>query len=67
MTARLGKSPESKSRPKQIGFPPFNTGRKYLPVKSDAGKLKAFRFRKMNLGKVRDVRLSKGLDVNRSK
>jgi hypothetical protein len=44
MTARLGKSPEAKSRVRQIGFPHFNTGRKILPVKSGAGKLRPFKF-----------------------
>jgi hypothetical protein len=39
--------PEVKSRFKQIGVPHFNTGRENLPVKSGAGKLRSFRFRKM--------------------
>jgi hypothetical protein len=39
MTARLGKGPEFKPQPKQIGFSISNTGRENLPVKSGAGKL----------------------------
>jgi hypothetical protein len=35
---------EAKSRFKQIGFPPFNTGRENLPVKSGADKLRSIRF-----------------------
>jgi hypothetical protein len=47
MTVSLGKSPEAKSRVRQIGFPPFNTGRKIIPVNSGTDKLRALRFRKM--------------------
>jgi hypothetical protein len=46
MTARPGKSPEPKSRFKQIGFPHFNTGRETLPVKSGADKLRQLRLLK---------------------
>jgi hypothetical protein len=32
---------------KQIGVPPFNTGRKILPVRSGAGKLRQLKFSKL--------------------
>jgi hypothetical protein len=53
MTAKPGKSPETKSGFKQIGVSPFNAGRKILPVKSGVDKLKPLRFRRMtaSLGK----------------
>jgi hypothetical protein len=35
----IGKSPEAKSRHKQIWAPPFNTGRENIPMKSGADKL----------------------------
>jgi hypothetical protein len=44
LNARLGKSPEAKSQLKQIGVPPFNAGRKILPVNSGAAKLRSLRF-----------------------
>jgi hypothetical protein len=43
------------NRPKQIGLPPFNTGRENLPVRSGADNLMALKERKVN------VRLSKRL------
>jgi hypothetical protein len=59
VVATQGKSPETKSLFKQIGFPHFNTGRKILPVKSGAGKLRLFKFERC-LDRVRAQNLNLG-------
>jgi hypothetical protein len=44
MNERPSKRLDAKLRFTQIGFPPFNTGRENLPVKSGVGKLRPLKF-----------------------